>query len=107
MRDRRIPTTSMDVRCAAFLVGIGLDVTGETKTWRRRLSDGLIETSPAQRAPSAPSFAERRPLGGARDAHAKDRFGTDEPPNKKPPACTEGFVQFATQILSADRYTGL
>jgi hypothetical protein len=26
---------------------------------------------------------------------------------KKPPACTEGFVQFAKQILSADRYTGL
>src|SRR6202167_5374496 len=26
---------------------------------------------------------------------------------KKPPACTEGFVPFAKQILSADRYTGL
>src|SRR5687768_17916650 len=26
---------------------------------------------------------------------------------KKPPACTEGFVQFAKQILSADRDTGL
>src|SRR5688572_12835726 len=26
---------------------------------------------------------------------------------KKPPACAGGFVQFAKQILSADRYTGL
>ena len=26
---------------------------------------------------------------------------------KKPPACTEGFVPFAKQMLSADRYTGL
>ena len=26
---------------------------------------------------------------------------------EKPPACTEGFVQFAKQILSADRDTGL
>ena len=26
---------------------------------------------------------------------------------KKPPACAEGFVPFAKQILSADRYTGL
>src|SRR5687768_3580492 len=59
----------------------------------RRLATGLIRW--------------RSPRCRLRLANAKDRSGTDEPPNKKPPACTKGFVQFATQILSADRDTGL